>query len=177
MRVCARVCARASFACPPAMRHAAGMLIHDGKGMVLLGLHREGWTTFSGKMMEGETPYETALRECHEETAYSIDVCDREADRPMLSTSPRGLQFYLYPVRVPFDRSVPGRFRANLARYSHLPECRETRRLAWFHWDRLPRRLRPSFAKDLDAMRAHVYGLRLTQEGGGATRGTEGGAG
>ena len=142
------------------MRHAAGMLIHDGKDKVLLGLHRDGWTTFSGKMKDGETPFDTALRECREETAYSVDVCERHAGRPMLSTSPRGLQFFLYPVEVPYDSTVPGRFRTNLVRYAHLPECQETRKLAWFHWDRLPRRLRPSFAKDLAAMRTHVHGLR-----------------
>ena len=151
-----RVCAR--------MRHAAGMLIHDGNGKVLLGLHRDGWTTFSGKMKDGETPFDTALRECREETAYSVDVRERDAGRPMLSTSPRGLRFFLYPVEVPYDSAVPGRFRANLLRYSHLPECQETRKLAWFRWDQLPRRLRPSFAKDLEAMRSHVHGLRENGE-------------
>ncbi|WP_432062446.1 nucleotide triphosphate diphosphatase NUDT15 [Streptomyces sp. S1] len=65
---------------PPA--HAslgAGIVVTDGSGRVLLGLHRSGvWELPGGKVEPGESVEAAAVRELAEETALVADAADVE---------------------------------------------------------------------------------------------------
>jgi 8-oxo-dGTP pyrophosphatase MutT (NUDIX family) len=152
--------------------HGAGVLVHDGHRRLLLGLHRDGWTTFAGKAEPGETPQETALRECGEETLFVLPASLSLSAEPLFtSRTPGGRPFYLYGVagRI-FDKeaaALPGTFAAvrRSRRYAATPGCGETRALRWFGFDELrTARLRPSFRTDVQRIVAVLEG----EEGGGS---------
>lgn len=145
------------------MHAAAGVLIHDGCGHVLLGLQRGRWSSFSGKAEPGETAARTAVRECNEETLYVLSDALRTVNmeaQPRLDTrTPKGNIFHLYVLRVVHDASLPDAFaRVRAARtYSDASGCNETDALAWLRLDRLSRhRLRSSLRCDLARVRRIV---------------------
>jgi 8-oxo-dGTP pyrophosphatase MutT (NUDIX family) len=141
--------------------HSAGVLIHDGRGHVLLGLQRGRWASFSGKAEPGETPAQTATRECHEETLFVLGERLRDLDaHPRLeSITPKGHVFHLYVLRLEHDAALPGAFeRVRAAQtYRTAAGCNETDALMWLRWDDLPRlRLRSSLRNDLARVRRIV---------------------
>lgn len=137
--------------------HGAGVFVHDGRGRVLLGLQRDGWTTFAGKAEPGEAPRQTALRECHEETLFVLSKHLQVSETPSFtSKTPTGRPFYLFSAHTPHDETLPdafAQFRMS-RRFAHLPGCRETRALRWFGIagllsGRTKVRMRPSFRAEL----------------------------
>lgn len=140
---------------PKPFLHGAGVIIHDGQGRLLLGLQRDGWSTFAGKGEAGETPRQTAMRECGEETLFVLadDRLD-VAEHPLItSTTPRGRTFHLYQARTPYDSLLPQTFDdvRTSKMYNEWRGCRETQKLGWFRVHELRTlRLRPSFRQDLD---------------------------
>ena len=150
-------------ASPP--RDAAGVLVHDGAGHVLLGLQRGGWSSFSGKSEAWDaTPRDTALRECDEETLYVLHDAVRAcvpADPTLVSHTPSGKVFRLFEARIPMDRSVEQRFECVRRSGAHARAvgCGETRRVRWFHVHELGGvKLRRSLANDLHRLVALVGG-------------------
>lgn len=154
--------AAAPFSSAPRPAHSAGVLVHDGAGRVLLGLHRDGWTSFAGKAEPGETPRQTALRECGEETLFVLgDGLEVEEAPALTSRTPSGRAFHMYAARLARggrgERADAGddvcaafaRARAS-GRYGGVEGCDETRELRWFEAHDLDRvRVRPSFRADL----------------------------
>lgn len=169
-------------------KYSAGVLVHDGCGNVLLGCHRDGWTSFSGKCEpeDGGLPRRTAMRECREET---LGVLGEEvlsasiADVPFLvSHTPSGRPFYLFEAVLPSSPDVSARFECTKAsRLSVAPETIESTALRWFRSGELlhahrcvgagaatvgraqrKRRrgvwLRPSFAADLQEILSSLPG-------------------
>ena len=141
-------------------RHSAGVIVHDGEGKVLLGLHRDGWTSFAGKGEGGETPRETALREFAEETLFVLgDRLHVDAAPAVTSLTPSGRAFYMFSARTPHDTSLEEDFERvrQSRRYASTEGCDETCALRWFDADELSRvRVRPSFRADLDRILATV---------------------
>ena len=151
--------AAAPFSSAPRPAHSAGVLVHDGAGRVLLGLHRDGWTSFAGKAEPGETPRQTALRECGEETLFVLgDGLDVEAAPALTSRTPSGRAFHMYAARLAREGqgaaeggvcAAFARARAS-GRYGGVAGCDETRELRWFEPHELDGvRVRPSFRADL----------------------------
>lgn len=133
--------------------HSAGVIVHDGKGRLLLGLQRDGWSSFSGKAEEGETPRQTAVRECAEETLHTLlDAPFTIGQTPLLtSVTPSGRTFYLFEGRLPYDPDIERRFASvrSSGVYATHTGCQETRRVRWYRTDSLDRvRLRSSFHTD-----------------------------
>lgn len=139
--------------------HGAGVIVHDGHGHLLLGLHRDGWTTFAGKAEPGETPQQTALREFGEETLFVLQGATLSAEPLLSSATPAGRPFYLYGVTVERDEALPKAFAAVRAsrRHAATPGCAETRALRWFGAAEVQKsRLRPSFRADVERIVAAV---------------------
>ena len=140
------------------------MIVHDGEGKVLLGLHRDGWTSFAGKGEGDETPRETAVRECAEETLFvmggRLDVDDAPA---VTSLTPSGRAFYMFSARTPHDASLEEEFERarGSGKYASVEGCDETRALRWFDEEELASvRVRPSFRADLDRILSIVLPRR-----------------
>lgn len=154
---------------PPSYPHGAGVVVHDGAGHVLLGLQRDGWSSFAGKGEAGETPEQTAVRECGEETLFVLqDRLPALGPPIMTSVTPRGVAFHLFEAKVPHDSMLPTRFDAvrRSQRFLHVKGCRETRHVRWFRVDRLHEvRLRPSFRTDLGCIVAALTAARTAQSG------------
>lgn len=141
--------------------HGAGVIVHSGRGHLLLGLHRDGWTTFAGKAEPDETPRQTALRELGEETLFVLqDAPLRLTAEPLLSsTTPAGRPFFLYGALLERDEALPVAFEEARAsrRHAATPGCDETKALRWFGLAELQKsRLRPSFRADVDRIVAAI---------------------
>lgn len=143
------------YGCPsPTYPHSAGVVVHDGNGRLLLGLQRDGWSSFAGKGETGETPRQTALREFGEETLFLFgdDRLDVSHTPLTVSTTPRGRTFYLYDAVTRHDPGLAQTFDAlrSSKRYHEWKGCRETEKIGWFPVHTLSTlRLRPSFRQDL----------------------------
>ena len=122
---------------------------------VLLGLHRGGWTTLSGKREEGETVKQAAMREFQEETNHlcsALDLCRLCSHRTTVFTSstPRGFRFALLCVRVDDEGALdPAAFRA-----SHGGEISELRWVRWADVGKL--RVRNGLRQDLCDLRRRL---------------------
>ena len=131
--------------------HSAGILPFTDRG-VLLGLHRAGWTTLSGKLERGETTTQAAMREFQEETnrlcsALELSrLCRRST--VFTSSTPRGFRFALLCARVDDESGLdPGRFRPS-------PGA-EISELRWVAWADVPKlRVRNGLKQDLRDLRA-----------------------
>jgi 8-oxo-dGTP diphosphatase len=81
----------------PRVPASAGVLIHDGQGrlLILKPTYKKGWTIPGGQIDPGESPWDAARREAHEECGLTVDhgrlVC---VDfRPARAERPGGLRF------------------------------------------------------------------------------------
>ena len=161
--------------------HGAGVFIHDGEGRVLLGKRKDGWTTFSGRAENEETPLETATRECAEETlstlkdvvnASTIEQCT-DSKLPLVTLTPGGRAFYLYIVRIGYDATLPTRFSRNRrsSAYEDRRECMEMSRVGWFAISELQNvRLRASLSADLADILQRVRESGDSGDSGDATK-------
>lgn len=123
-----------------AMGHGAGVLIHDGRGRILLGLRKDGWTSFSGGAEDNETPEQTALRECAEETLYTLEppvtaeTLKVDPGGPLITKTPSGREFHLFLVRIDYDPTLGAKFgkaRASVE-FATRRECLEMSKIQWF---------------------------------------------
>ncbi len=139
-----------------AASYGAGVTVYDRKGNILLGRQRGRWSSFSGKSKRGETPSETARRECNEETLFAmserVDVVD--LGRALVTTTPKGGRFYMFFFLFDGDKkALQDKFFANRAseRYKHIEGCDETSCIRWFSKGDLVRcsQLRDSLVQDL----------------------------
>lgn len=149
----------------------AGVVLHDGDGRILLGMQRDGWSTFAGKSEGDETPWQTARRECNEETLFVLSAKLEESPMAELMTSstPSGMRFHLFALQIPYDATLPTQFEdvRKSCVHAQRPGCAETRALRWFRADELVQpaahlKLRPSFQIDVGRIVASVAELPLT---------------
>lgn len=131
------------------MVHSAGILPFT-RERVLLGLHRDGWTSMSGKLEAGETIKQAAMREFQEETNYMcspVELCRMCADPfVFVSSTPRGFRFALLCVELDDERALDAAaFRASGG------EIVEVRWIRWADVDQL--RMRNGLRQDLPKLR------------------------
>src|SRR5579864_4267295 len=73
------------------MNHAAGVICMSKAGRILM-MRRtdgEGWAFPGGGIEEGETPADAALRECFEETGYTL----KKVSGPLMRRIKNGVDF------------------------------------------------------------------------------------
>lgn len=139
-------------------RHSAGIVFFSDN-IILLGRQKGTWSSFGGRCNEGETPVDTAVRECYEELrgvmAKEEIMKLAEGKTPIESSTPRGDTFYLFCIFSGIDllKHVESMFRS--ANPELLPKCmQEMDEVAIFNMKNLHKlNLRSSFRTELKRIR------------------------
>ncbi len=131
------------------MLHSAGILpVCDNK--ILLGREKRGWSGFSGKSENNESPFDTAKREFTEETAglFCDVVINYEKYKLLETKTPSGYPFFLYIMEFPYIEHINQKFKLQLKNATNKNE-KEKEELAWVNiWNVNTVQLSRSFSID-----------------------------
>jgi 8-oxo-dGTP pyrophosphatase MutT (NUDIX family) len=142
------------------IHHMSAGVIVFSDDKVLLGRETGGWSAFGGGRAEGETPWDTAIRELQEESVGILTSEDahRCCEGHLLSTTPRGYSFTLFFLRI--DRKIDLQSFTAKRNQSNTEAEREKTELSWFRIDEVQTHmLRPGFQKDWSMIKSQLRHL------------------
>ena len=128
---------------------------------ILLGKMASGWSTLGGSAQRGESPADTAARECHEESRGVLPKRtirqDVEQALVMRTVTPSGKCFDLFIVEWESQRDDPTQQFAQVDTSGWDCAYQELSELRWFHLDEVLRsNLRGPLRRDLPRVLAFV---------------------